>query len=352
MEKEFRREQHYAVSRDGILAHITDAHSNTNEYYCPHCGCHMLKRCGNIRTWHFAHDWRRANDSQKNCSYETYLHGYAKLRLKQWFEESDSIILHYQQSVICKQYNLCALKRVRGCRILLNKSCDLKQHFNQCSIESSVQESNGTYRADLLLSSDTNNSRHILIEIKVSHGCSEKKKTSNAKIIEFDVESEEDVEYIVTHDIEQSEKVRYFGFDNKVENDNNGIIKPKYSLSKFIHYKSGKTFCTTTNCQSVFCRCPSSIFELTTNDLSKDKYWYLNLYGLMKARDHDIQFPNCFLCEHNNYKNGDNECRIKKKIIEKGSDALMCKSYTFKSNVFERIKMHNIPFRVFYMWRN
>lgn len=96
MEKEFRREQHYAVSQKGVLSHIKEAHYNSEEYYCPHCGCRMLKRCGKIRAWHFAHDWRYANETQKNCSYETYLHGYAKLRLKQWFDESESIILHYQ----------------------------------------------------------------------------------------------------------------------------------------------------------------------------------------------------------------------------------------------------------------
>ena len=58
MEREFRREQHYAVSQKGVLSHIKEAHYNSEEYYCPHCGCRMLKRCGNIRAWHFAHDWR------------------------------------------------------------------------------------------------------------------------------------------------------------------------------------------------------------------------------------------------------------------------------------------------------
>ena len=111
MEKEFRREQHYAVSHKGVLSHIKEAHYNSEEYYCPHCGCRMLKRCGKIRAWHFAHDWRYANETQKNCSYETYLHGYAKLRLKQWFDESESIILHYQQIIRCKHHESCALIR-------------------------------------------------------------------------------------------------------------------------------------------------------------------------------------------------------------------------------------------------
>ena len=67
----------------------------------------MLKRCGNIRAWHFAHDYRYENDVNKECSYESYLHAFAKLRLKQWFEESESIILHYQQSMACKYAKDC-----------------------------------------------------------------------------------------------------------------------------------------------------------------------------------------------------------------------------------------------------
>lgn len=125
MGNEFRREQHYAVSKDGVLAHIKKAHYNSEDYYCPHCGCRMLKRCGKIRAWHFAHDWRYADELQKNCSYETYLHGYAKLRLKQWFDESDSIVLHYQQSIIRKLRASCGLKH-DNCSLTLDKFCDLK----------------------------------------------------------------------------------------------------------------------------------------------------------------------------------------------------------------------------------
>lgn len=349
MKNEFRREQHYAVSKDGTLVHIKDVHNNSEYYYCPHCGCRMLKRCGNIRAWHFAHDWRYANEFQKNCSYETYLHGYAKLRLKQWFEESDSIILHYIQSIVCMRYNSCKLVRNNSCCKSIEKFCDIKKLFNHCLIESSVKESNGNYRADLLLYSDLNPSRHILIEIKVSHGCTEKKKASNAQIIEFDVKSEEDIEYIVSHDIEESDKVRYYGFKNLIKQDNTGLIEPTQSVQKFILYKSGKTFCKTTDCQSITIHHHSALFELTTS-IFKDDYWHLNIYGLMKAREQGFRFPNCYLCEHRCYKKDNNcfMCKINNEIIEKGSDALKCKYYIFKSSAFEKI--NSFPFEVCDTW--
>jgi len=352
MEKEFRKEQHYAVSKGGMLAHIKEAHDNSEEYYCPHCGCRMLKRCGNIRAWHFAHDWRYADDYQKNCSYETYLHGYAKLRMKQWFDESESIILHYKQSIVCKLQGSCKLWNDNKCRKDFEKSCNLKQQFNRCIIEAPIKESNGFYRADLLLVSENNPNRRILIEIKVSHGCTEKKKASNAQIIEFDVSSEEDVEYIITHDVEESEKVRYYGFKNTIKQDESGIIKPAFPLQKFILFKSGKTFCKPCNCQTITNRRPSSLFEITTFK-SEDNIWLLNLYGLMKAREHGIPVKNCFLCVHYCYseENECYECKIKKCKIEKGADAINCQSYIYDSTIEGKLVNQYKTFPILDIWK-
>ncbi|MCM1068036.1 MAG: competence protein CoiA [Muribaculaceae bacterium] len=350
MEKDYRREQHYAVSSKGVLAHIIEAHSNHDDYYCPHCGCRMIKRCGNIRAWHFAHDWRYANETQKNCSYETYLHGYAKLRLKQWFDESKSIILHYQRSIRCKHHESCALIHDK-CSRDINKSCDLKTLFDTCSVESTVKESNGNYRADLLLSTEADPSRHILIEIKVSHGCTDKKKTSDAQIIEFDVSSEEDIEYIISHDIEPSEKVRYYGFKNLIRIDDEGVIKPTLFLRKFILYKSGKTFCKKIDCQSITDHHSSSLFELTA-DIPEEYNWYLNLYGLITAAERGLQFPNCYLCEHYCYNEDDGcyECDIKKAVVEKGADALTCDSYVLRDNAADILNNNVPPFKIIDIW--
>jgi hypothetical protein len=46
MEYENRMEQHYAVSKSGVLVHIKKAHDSMEDCFCPHCGCRMLKRCG------------------------------------------------------------------------------------------------------------------------------------------------------------------------------------------------------------------------------------------------------------------------------------------------------------------
>lgn len=43
MKDEYRMEQHYAVSESGHLVHIAEAHLSSEDFYCPHCKCRMLK---------------------------------------------------------------------------------------------------------------------------------------------------------------------------------------------------------------------------------------------------------------------------------------------------------------------
>lgn len=111
MEYKNRMEQHYAIFKSGELIHIREANMSNEDCFCPHCGCRMLKRCGNIRTWHFAHDYRYENEVHMECSYESYLHAFAKLRFKQWFDNTDSIILHYQQPT-CEFANDCIWREI------------------------------------------------------------------------------------------------------------------------------------------------------------------------------------------------------------------------------------------------
>ena len=192
--------QHYAISKSGVLTHINVAHGDLDDYYCPSCNCRMQKKCGHIRSWHFAHDPHYANEIQKNCSYESYLHCYAKLRFKEWFDNASSIILYITPHIICEQYDNCIFPERNLCSIEEpQKEYDLKRYFDSCIIECTIETPDGKYRPDLLLSSESNKNRQLLIEINVTHECTEKKKSSNLKIIEFDIDSEEDVDNIISN---------------------------------------------------------------------------------------------------------------------------------------------------------
>lgn len=166
MKDEYRMEQHYAVSESGHLVHIAEAHLSSEDFYCPHCKCRMLKKCGTIRSWHFAHDYRYQNENVCNCSYESYLHAYAKLRLKQWFDESPQIILHYQQKYVCKFHKNCKWLDNHSdvCCTYKDKSYNVKKCLTQCLVEENVKLGDNSFRADLLWSNPKNPQSNILIE--------------------------------------------------------------------------------------------------------------------------------------------------------------------------------------------
>ena len=341
MENENRMEQHYAVSKSDVLVHINDARNSEEECFCPHCGCRMLKRCGNIRAWHFAHDYRYNKEYNKECSYESYLHAFAKIRLKQWFDESESIILHYNERMVCEFAEGCIWKESDDeCLKLNEKTTNLKNYLTQCKPEETIAVNNDRFRADLLWSNPKNPNNDILIEIKVTHECTQKKKESQKRIIEFEIHSEEDVEYIVANDIQESEKVRFYGFTTNEIIDKS--IPAKHLLSKFIYYKSGKAYPKSEcNCKNYRNRRPNALLEVSF----KDKYiaqnepeipcWHLFYWGLSLAWEKGHNVRNCYLCKHRNYPFEEKKlnCKLKHELTNEALTAIKCCDYSIDEDL-------------------
>lgn len=352
MEYENRMEQHYAVSKSGVLVHINEAHDSKEDCFCSHCGCRMLKRCGNIRAWHFAHDYRYENDINKECSYESYLHAFAKLRLKQWFEESESIILHYQQSMACKYATNCIWKESGDeCSKLVEKTVDLKKFLNLCRLEETVHVDDDRFRADLLWSNPDNSKNDILIEIKVTHECTQKKKESHKRIIEFEVHSEEDVENIVANDIQEGDTVRFYGFSPKEIVDE--AMQARYSLSKFIYYRTGKAFARSAcDCKTFRNRRRCSLLEVTIKDSnmspgvyserqgSPEVFSFGRFYnwGLALAKSKGCDVRNCYLCNHHHYDYDEEKltCDLKPNESCEASHAISCNSYMLEEDFYHK----------------
>ena len=352
MEYENRMEQHYAVSKSGVLVHINEAHDSKEDCYCPHCGCRMLKRCGDIRAWHFAHDYRYENEVQKKCSYESYLHAFAKLRLKQWFEESKSIILHYRQPKVCKYAINCIWKNsVDGCSRLVKNKIDLKKYLTRCRLEETVHAADDRFRADLLWSNPDKPKNDILIEIKVTHECTQKKKESHKRIIEFEVHSEEDVEHIVAKDIRESDTVRFYCFSPKEIVDE--AMPARYSLSKFIYYRTGKAFARSAcDCKTFRNRRRGALMEVTIKNFnyslsmlsesqgSPKAFSFGRFYnwGLALARSKGCDVRNCYLCNHRHYDFDEEKLTCDLKLDEpcEASHAKSCSKYTLDEEWYHK----------------
>ena len=347
--REFRREQHYAISQNGVLTEINDAQKSNEDFFCPHCRCKMLKRCGKIRRWHFAHDWRDATEEQKKCSYESYLHAYTKIRFKEWFENHEQIIVRYSQRSICSSYKTCKWKdfrEVHQCKKEETKRFNIKEKLNKCSVEKEVNVNGNRFRPDLLWYNENNPQICIFIEIKVTHECTDKKKDSNNRIIEFDIRSEEDVERIISEDITESDTIRFYGFKTEKLTDKKQFNP--IDLYKFQLFESGKGRISIWNCHNASYRKKPSIFEITAianRELNRSIFYTASI-----AKAHELGYPvlNCLLCKYRKRNDeGKPYCEKTGIMLEVESEAINCSTYIYDEKRRNRFLESFIQFKYF-----
>ncbi len=128
---------------------------------------------------------------------DRYLHNYAELRIKQRFDESltsGEFLVKYYVVEKCPENSTCKLKADLKCKgepkpVL--KPLNLRKQYDTCSIEKGADK----YIADLLLTNSQDKSiKPMLLEIFVTHKCSEEKLTSGYPIIEIKINQKEDAD--------------------------------------------------------------------------------------------------------------------------------------------------------------
>lgn len=177
----------YANNSTGDLVNVSTAQRN-EKYYCPVCGELMNPHMGKVRRWHFVHK------NVGNCSYESYLHELAKIRIRQAFLSSEHFLLSYNAKAVCS-YN-CPFVDSPKCLGEKHVEFDLRRYYDTCEIEAAYHQ----YRADLLLTSSTKpNTPPVLIEVMVTHKCTDDKIKDGVRIIEIPIQSESQIDNIVSN---------------------------------------------------------------------------------------------------------------------------------------------------------
>jgi hypothetical protein len=226
-------EQDYSYSLDSNskLINIQDA-VRRQKYYCPCCKSIMIPKQGPQRRWHFAH---KGNDNK--CSYETYLHKIAKRRICESFNALPSFKIEYYPLIDCAKEE-CTIGRKVACNWASSDAevYDLKEYGYTTAEEE--REING-FRADILLINQRNDISPILVEIYVTHRTTAEKIQSGCRIIEIKVESESDIDDIVssacikesvyeTISKQNCDKIRFYNFKHRKELPNKRQQKRKY----------------------------------------------------------------------------------------------------------------------------
>ena len=288
----------YSLDEESNLVNVCDAIKGV-KYFCPCCGAEMIPRQGIIRKWHFAH---KANF--ENCSYESYLQNLKKKRIRECFERVTVFEISFLSKALCS-IKECPLGVVNRCSWNEQRNFDLKQFYDTCEEEVNVDG----FRADLLLTNNRKKSTPpILIEIYVTHKSTMEKINSENRIIEIKIETEDDIEQLVSSRafIENSE-TKFFNFRTEYLKEPNMDNQPdKYSFwidaHGFFHFSNKCGNCLSPNRAEI----EASIFHIESTS-SVD--WDMAFFELSKS---GLNIKFCTMCEFYNLNSSDERtiCRL------------------------------------------
>lgn len=193
-------------------------------YFCLSCGEELTPVLGKERIHHFRH---KVKDPNRECNYESYLHKLAKAILLNRFQNSQQFNIGVYTQNNCEFIDNCKIK----CPKMYLKKTNLKDYLDTATEEEKI----GDFRADVLLScSDESKKRQpILLEVNVTHPCTEEKINSKYRIIEFDIQSEQDACNLQTLEItDLQEHIHFYNFIFKREEPHEPITLYRHNLVK------------------------------------------------------------------------------------------------------------------------
>ena len=181
----------YAYNEDKQLVDIHNVsvdYRKNHKFYCLHCGNEMVASLkDDYRRKHFRHK------TTVECDYDHYLHTLSEYLFKKAYDSASTFYLRYQKDLECINQS-CKYKN-RDCEFRTTQhDVNLKEWYPFCEIEKGITGKDGNnYIADILLTSDRLDVPPLLIEIFVTHECTDQKKRSGLWIAEMKIYSEEDI---------------------------------------------------------------------------------------------------------------------------------------------------------------
>lgn len=180
----------YARNENGVLFNIetvTPDIRKANNFYCIGCGCPMRAGLGEIKEHYFAHN---TPESQGACNPETYLHRLGKRLFINLYNkhkaEGTPFRIGIKRPSECEK-DICPYGQDKPCSDFVDDFIEILPQYGQCFEE----EWDECFKPDILLLDGAG--ARLYIEIGVTHPCSTEKLASNIPIIEFHIQSEDDL---------------------------------------------------------------------------------------------------------------------------------------------------------------
>lgn len=177
----------YAKDEQGNIVHYLEAKKGVT-YYCLECGGEIIKCKGDVLEY-FRHKYMSDSEVQKTHNYDNYLHNLAEQYIANKCREGH-LTVRIDKTTTC----LGCLFNEGNPPTCENKSSIEFNIMDKCEFMGTEKrvESNGcNYVADILLKTK-NEGKPVLIEIWVTHKCTDR-KMNDCKVFEVKIEKEEDL---------------------------------------------------------------------------------------------------------------------------------------------------------------
>ena len=324
------------------IEEVTPEMRKATRFTCISCGQELSACLGSKKQHHFRHK------TEVDCNFETYLHKMGKYTFKKTYTEclaqGRPFIITLKQKVSCVKEENCPIRHFfeddpADCNTCEWKDFDLTQYYDSVAEEEKV----GSFVADILLKS-SKRYPPILVEIRVSHACEESKIQSGHRIIEIELNKEEDLELIESCQLKQTELSDNNHFViNRRKNRRNEEDVPivrcynfreakkellnRYGVSQFAIYKSNPShFCLNETFQ---CGEKDKMIERhrKENNLLYEILFYnvglwggdRFMFGVAKAFEKGFKIKNCFLCRYH--------ARNENRLSQEEDKPIFCKLY-------------------------
>ena len=336
----------YKYAKDGNeklidIDSLNEENRVMSKFFCISCGNELIARLGKIKVHHFAHKM------VVSCSGETYLH----LLGKQLFFENYTECLNTERPFTIEIY------QKRTCNHFENElglKCkqpkvttkfDLTQFFDKISIE--TRES--SFIPDIMLTSK-NGKEKVFVEIAVTHISTEEKLNSNYRIIEVDIENEDDFEPIKRKYLSVTgSNVKFKNFKTNEINASlcNGQCKIDYNF--FTIDTDGRCLLKQRNLRQIKNQLAIEKDGIVKYEISKDNgrnYSDIFKKGVATFSQQNLKVKNCFVCryhaENNSWQYYENTTSVPifckfLKIKCNSNQAVSCGYFKLEKNYVQEI---------------
>lgn len=309
-----------AVTVDGSLVSAIDIEKGSDawkekKFYFPGCEgdeeeemLFIQRKHKNGVTKYFRHRPGYLGDRNEP---DRYLHNYAELRLKQRFDESLSsgeFIVQYYVVEKCPDSFSCKLKsniKCKGEPKPVLKTLNLRKYYDTCSIEKGTDK----YIADLLLTNSQDDTvKPMLLEVFVTHKCTDEKIASGYPIIEIKINQREDADNAIIENA--GEVVEEYMF---MQNENKKTLPPIvfYGFKREVAFNSYVNYANfllakkdnewVADCRAIFCK---DVDEFTPEgrafslSMPLEEIKNIDIYemGMAKAQSMGLKVRDCSLC--------------------------------------------------------